>query len=244
MLVATFNMKNSYSPASSGNPKRRADAAIEAIRQNTLDIIGTQELTPKTKDYLESKLNEYIFVGDSRGSFGISDEYNCILLKRAEFELLNTETYSLSNNIYKRGGKFLFDIFPRIGTIAHVVHENQKYLIINTHLDNLFGYNRKLQLEVLSEIIKLEKTDDEEIIIMGDFNMYLKGDLKKFQKSNKLVNAVPLNLGSSFRKLKRKAPIDYIFVSEDLEVEKTKYDENEYNGIYPSDHYPVITKLK
>lgn len=101
MLVATFNMKNSYSPASPKNWIRRAEATKELIQKRKLDVIGTQELTPRTKDYLEKRLEDYIFVGESRGSASISDEYNSILLKKEVFDLLDTKTYSLSNDINK-----------------------------------------------------------------------------------------------------------------------------------------------
>lgn len=243
MLVATFNMKNSYSPAPSKNWIKRADSAVELIRKRGLDVIGTQELTPRTKRYLEEKLEEYLFIGESRGSIGITDEYNSILLKKETFDLLSSETYSLSNNIYKKGGRFLLDSFPRICTIAHVMNEGNKYLIINTHLDNVFGYNRKLQLEVLSEIMKLEQQDHEDIIIMGDFNMHLTGNLEKFRKQNKLVDTVPSTLGSSYRDLDMKKPIDHIFVSDGFNETRAELDTNKYNDIYPSDHFPIISDL-
>ncbi len=244
MLIATFNMKNSYSPSPSKSWTKRADSAAELIRKRGLDVIGTQELTPRTKNYLEKELNEYIFVGESRGSASISDEYNSILLKKSIFELLETKTYALSKDINKKGSKFLLDVFPRICTIAHVIYEDYKYLIINTHLDNLFASNRKHQLEVLTNIIKMEKEPYEDIIIMGDFNMHLTGDLKKFEKENKLVDAVPRELGSSFREFDRKEPIDHIFVPEsNFEVVRAEYDTNKYNGINPSDHYPTVVEV-
>lgn len=244
MLIATFNMKNSYSPAPSKSWIKRADSAAELIRKRGLDVIGTQELTPRSKDYLENKLKDYIFVGESRGSASISDEYNSILLKREAFELLGSETYALSNNIYKKGSKFLLDAFPRICTVAHVIYDDCKYLIINTHLDNVFSINRKYQLEVLSEIINLEKEDKEDVIVTGDFNMHLTGDLEKFEKKNKLVDAVPRELGSSFREFDRKEPIDHIFVPEsNFEVTEALFDTNKYNGINPSDHYPTIVNV-
>lgn len=244
MIIATLNMKNSYSPAPSKNWIKRADSASELIRKRGLDVIGTQELTPRAKKYLEKELSEYIFVGESRGSASISDEYNSILLKKSVFELLETQTYALSNDIYKKGSKFLLDLFPRICTIAHVIYEDHKYLIINTHLDNLFASNRKHQLEVLTNIIKKEKKSDEDIIIMGDFNMHLTGDLKKFEKENKLVDTVPKDLGSSFRKFNMKEPIDHIFVPDsDFDIVNAEFDTNKYNGIAPSDHYPTITHI-
>lgn len=172
-------MKNSYSPAPSKNWIKRAAATSKLIRKRGLDVIGTQELTPRTKKYLEEKLEEYIFLGKTRGSASISDEYNCILLRKEVFELLDSQTYSLSDNIFKKGGKFLLDAFPRICTIAHVIYEGHKYLIINTHLDNVFEHNRNLQLKVLSDIIHMENKPYEDLIVMGDFNMYLTGNLEK-----------------------------------------------------------------
>ena len=97
--------------------------AKELIQKRKLDVIGTQELTPRTKDYLEKRLEDYIFVGESRGSASISDEYNSILLKKEVFDLLDTKTYSLSNDINKKGGRFLLDFFPRICTVAHTLYE-------------------------------------------------------------------------------------------------------------------------
>ncbi len=244
MKIATFNMKNSYSLKKSNNWIKRADAASMLITKRNLDIIGTQELTPRTKYYLENKLDEYLFVGESRASKGISDEYNSILLKKEVFELLNTKTYSLSNDIYKKGGRFLLDFFPRICTIAHVNYEGYKYLIINTHLDNLFSYNRKLQLEVITKIIKFERVPGEDIIVMGDFNMHLSGNLKKFEIENKLFDTIPTSLGSSFRRLDIKEPIDHIFISKDtMKAIKAEFDVNKYNGINPSDHYPTMVEV-
>ena len=125
------------------------------------------------------------------------------------------------------------------------IYEDHKYLIVNTHLDNLFKCNRKRQLEVLTHIIEMEKTLGEDVIITGDFNMYLTGDLKTFKNQNKLVDAVSKKLGSSYRKFNFKEPIDHIFVSEStIQIEQTEYDRKKYSDVYPSDHYPVICKIK
>ncbi len=244
MIVATFNMKNSYSPAPSKNWIKRADASVELIKDNMLDVIGMQELTPRTKNYLEEKLHEFYFIGDLRGSLGITDEYNSILLKKGMFGLIDYNTYSLSNNIYKKGSKFPLDFFPRICTLVHVINEGNKHLIINTHLDNLFNHNRKLQLEVLNEIIKLEKQNDEDIVVMGDFNMRLTGALEMFRKENKLTSLETKTLGGSFRNFNKREPIDYVLVSKNIEILESELITNKYNDIYPSDHYPVMVNIK
>lgn len=55
--------------------------------------------------------------------------------------------------------------------------------------------------------------------------MHLTGDLKKFEKQNKLVDAVLSTLGSLFREFDRKQPIDHIFIPEDtMKVDNVLYD--------------------
>lgn len=126
--------------------------------------------------------------------------------------------------------------------MAHIVVDGQKYLIINIHLDNVFEHNRKLQLQVIEKIIGIEKKVNENIIIMGDFNMTINGNLRDFCKRNNLRDAVPTNLGSSFREINRE-PIDHVLISKGLRYEDTTLITNKYNGVYPSDHFPVETKI-
>ena len=46
-------------------------------------------------------------------------------------------------------------------------------------------------------------------------------------------------------KIKQKfKPIDYIFVSDDFEVVKASVEITSYDGMYPSDHYPVSAVLR
>lgn len=243
MIVSTFNLKNSFFPSITPNKwVKRMDASAAIILGRDLDVVGFQELTPRAKEYLEKILSDYLFIGNSRGSMGVSDEYNCILLKRELFTVLGSETYSLSNNMYNKGGKFLLDAFPRICTVAHVIKENQKYLILNTHLDNVFERNRKLQLKVIEKVIRLEKRSNESIIVMGDFNMTINGPLAGFCESNQLVDAVMSNVGSSYRSLNKK-PIDHILISDSLKYEDTQLIKDKYDGVYPSDHFPIQTKV-
>ena len=42
----------------------------------------------------------------------------------------------------------------------------------------------------------------------------------------------------------KKLPIDYIFVSDEFEVEQVSFDNLEVDGRYPSDHYPVSATLR
>ena len=245
LKVSTFNIQNSNSPTSN-KWERRMDAACEFITIEDLDIIGTQELTPNAKNYLEKNLKNYHIIGDTRGSIGITDEYNSILLKKDLFDIMEFETYALSNTIYTKGTKFFGDSFPRICTMGKLKTKNNLYLVLNTHLDNVPGKHRKKELEVLSEIIDINKENDIQIILTGDFNMRLKDKslLEKFRLENNFKDAVLTTSGSSFRNFNQKLPIDHIFYSDGLEMVNSKMIDKQYSGVYPSDHFPMVTTLK
>lgn len=239
MKVMTFNLKN---PGISRKAEKRILSSVELINDKKPDIVGTQELTVKNKNTLDKYLNDYFIAGDSRNSIGITDEYNAILLRKDTIELLGQETYSLSNNIYKRGGKFLLDAFPRICTAIHIIYNNKQYLIVNTHLDNALLINRRSQLDILSFIIELERKNNEELIITGDFNMKVTGPLSTFCNNLNLQDAAGEKIGSSYNGLK--LYLDHIFYSDGLTYSDSELIKEKYNGIKPSDHYPILTNIK
>ena len=49
---------------------------------------------------------------------------------------------------------------------------------------------------------------------------------------------------SSFKGKEKGLHIDYIFVSEDLEIVDVDIVKDNINGKYPSDHYPLIADIR
>lgn len=241
MKVETFNLQNNIFE----NDKKwlkRMESAIMLIKDHDLDIIGIQELGEKSKKYFEENLKDYSIIGGNRDSKK-SDEYNSILIKKNIKIIGDGKTYALSHNINKKASKLLLDFFPRIATTVHIKYDKVKYLIVNTHLDNIFSHNRKVQLKILSKIILEEKHNDEKLIVMGDFNTKTNKKVKDFMFDNNLKEAMLLPNQSSYRVIKFKNSIDHIFVSKGIVLENTSLIKDKYNDVYPSDHYPVITNI-
>lgn len=244
MKIATFNLLNN-SFERHDKWSNRMESAVSLIKDQNLDLIGTQELSTRSRDYLENKLDDYYIVGGTRDSYGISDEYNSILIKKQKFKLQNQgKTYALSHTPNKKGSKLPLDLFPRIATTIHLSQNNIKYLVVNTHLDHLLGHNRKVQLKILSKIILKEKLPKEKLIVMGDFNTKTNKHIQQFMEENGLQEACLSTAKSSYRLLPMKKPIDHIFLSNDIETLDTTLIKNKYNGIYPSDHYPLKVLIK
>lgn len=250
MKVMSFNIKNDtiFTIGKKRWPFRYA-AINEIIKQEDPDIIGMQEVTDKMLADLD--LNNYAYVGSSRNRFfDLANEKNIILYKKADFKVLNSKTIWLSSAPEKLGSRTFGSIYPRICTFLSLQDKNyQVYNIYNTHLDHLFGFVRHAQINHLLHFIN--RNNKIPIVVMGDFNTTIRS--KYIQQ---LINELNLNncyqfcdhlfsthigLFSNFNK--NLLPIDYIFTSKDLTINKTIILDNKTNDNYASDHLPIICNI-
>ena len=143
MKIVTFNLQNDLIKETID----KKELLINFIKMENPDIICFQELNFKLKKYIEENIQNYIIVGTSRyQTNSFIDEYNSILIKK-DIDLLETKTFPL----YKRFKHDFFSIFPRICTYVKLKKANQTFQIYNTHLDHLFNYTRKHQLQILKK---------------------------------------------------------------------------------------------
>ena len=237
MKIITFNFKNTRDIIINKVLKNRIAKVVEIYNKNLPDVIGMQEITNKELRIFKKELINYNIIGESRHSFGLSDEYNPLFLNK-NIKIIKNKTYSLSENIEKLGQKLLNAKYPRICTTAHIIYNNERYLIINTHLDHQYDEIREKELDILTKIIKSELNKNENLIVFGDFNMNRCEMIDKFSENNNLY--ITNNLGNTY---KNKA-IDYIFVSKSLKVNKAIKLEKEYDDVIISDHNPVLVEIK
>jgi len=234
MKIMTFNMRNDgIIPFSKW--KERLYGFVKLIEKENPDIIGTQEMTYKSKKLLEPLIKEkYNIYGKSRKRTNtIYDEYNCILIKK-DIKVLNSFTYSLSETPQIPKTKFKGDPFPRIMTFI----ETNDFYIYNTHLTAKISKNKLLQLKCITNLLKKDKP----VIIMGDFNLEIK-KLEKFTKENNLINTTK-DIGKTYSTKKELFHLDHILISKFLKYENTIKHNYKYNGIYISDHYPITVEIR
>ena len=241
MKVMTYNIEHLTFKDIFFTWRNRYKKVVDYIKLEDPDILGMQEITKKGVRYLKKYLSDYNIVGESRHSIIFTDEYTPLLIKK-DYELLSYKTYSLSSNIYKLGVKTKEDNFPRICVVCHIKKDKNKYIVINTHIDNSSGPNKKRLLNIFKEIIKKEKAKDELIIIMGDFNMTLNNDdLLEFSKEYK-DPFKDYTYGSFCPNPKGKS-LDHIFLDKKLTYKKDKIDVNSNDKCFLSDHYPLSCEI-
>ncbi len=251
MKIMTFNLKNDMIFTRSHlRWKIRKNIVIQLIKQINPDIIGVQELTPEIKREFKTILSEYEFVGESRNHKDAwMNEHNDIGYLKDKYECLSHHTVWLSHKPSIEGSRLWSSIFPRICTTALIKEKesNQTVAVFNTHLDHLLATNREEEIKIVLDQMKNRK--DYPLVLMGDFNTNIQSAaLKKLVKSELNLVSVCTNQNTmhhgSGKSKTDKLPIDYIFINNRLEVLEAHVITTSFNGIFPSDHFPIICEVQ
>lgn len=261
----SFNMKRNYFSFGKNSWEKRAALVAQVIRQNSPDIMGTQELTTVSLSDMQRLLPEYSYVGQGRGG-GMSGEFSAIFYRSDRFTLLQDETFWLSQTPEHPSRAWLA-LFPRICTTCRLRATDDSGTVLqiyNTHLDHISYFARVNGLKLIIEHILQHQQKDGKVpvVLMGDFNAtpnsktirawnrYLLGTEQWAPTNNSynmLMQNAPGELGRSYHGFKGAVtghPIDYIFTSKDISLRAVAIRRDNFNHCFPSDHYPVIAELE
>ena len=145
-----------------------------------------------------------------------------------------------------KSSKFDDSVFPRVFTATYLLEKNtkQKIQVISTHFDYDLPSGREKQAGVLSNYLLKQKNP---LLLAGDFNCEPK------EKAHQMINEILDDVGILFKQDEityhayDKFPherIDYIFKSKDIKAKEFELIKDEYEGLPPSDHYPLMSLLE
>ncbi len=237
MKVMSFNVKHRIFEDITGLWKKRYIKIKDYILKENPDILGLQELSKKGKKYLDKELTDYQIIGKKRHSIIFTNEYNCLLIKK-NYKILSHNTFSLSDRINVLGRKHKKDKFPRICVVAHVLANNKKLMLVNTHLDNSDTKNKKRLLKIYEKIVETQSEDEEYIILTGDYNMTLNNkNLREFADNYSIpFENVEVSTFTGYNDI---GPIDHIFLDKRLKYKDVRIHIDSNDGGHLSDHYPI-----
>ena len=231
--------------------ERRVKGIIDLIKKYNPDIICLQEVTVVWFKILSKEFSStYTFTGRDRlwadkDCLRRDREKNCVLFKKDKFSKVWSHTYWLGPDML-HPSKFEGSVFKRVFTSTKLkdLRNNKEFLAVSTHFDYLKPEVRELQAEVLANYLSKQKGA---VLLAGDFN----GEPK--EKGYSLITKHMIDLGEEFNETNityhayDKFPfekIDYIFRSENVLAKEYKLVKDEYEGLPPSDHYPLFAAIK
>lgn len=251
--VMTFNVRY---PSPDDGPNvwdNRRDILIETIRLKDPDLFGTQELFYSQGQYIVENLPEYTWFGISRRG-NHENEHMGVFYKSTKLRLLESGDFWLSESPDTPASMSWGVSLPRMVTwgLFEARESGRRFYFYNTH----FPHRREdaaARLECAEVIVKRMRAlpDDVPFLMTGDFNAQAHEDVYKvFVPTLKDVwvetprKSGPETTSSRWQGNTEGRRIDWILYRGKIEVLEAETVTHNREGRYPSDHYPVFTRLE
>ena len=258
--ICTYNIRTDVKADGINSFDGRTGLIAREFPKYGADVIGFQEAKPHQRAWLAENLTGYTVVGTGRDA-NYGGEHVCIAYKTAKFELMGLETFWLSDTPRVSGSRFHTDqsSCPRVCTVAilltkPVEGEAAKILrVYNTHLDHV---GKMAQAQGISLILQRIAADDmiypdTPIVLTGDFNVLpespVVASVTGMVSCGKPLVDATADVGVTFHGYhpeNAKHKIDYIFTTAAFDASKSKTLTDEENGVFFSDHYPVLAEIE
>lgn len=247
--VMSYNIKLDAPKEGKNSWTNRKPFFINQIQFYEPDVLGVQEAMPNQMKEMDSLLIDYSFVGVGRDDGKDKGEFSAIFYKKDKFKVIKSNTFWLSET--PEEVSMGWDaVCNRVCTYAlfEDIATGKKIYVFNTHFDHVGEIARVESALLINKKIEEINTENHAVILSGDFNMeathksiqFLSQQLKDSKDVAKLTHGPEGTFnGFHFDKAVTRR-IDYLFVSQNVEVNKYAVLSDSWDLKYPSDHFPVM----
>ena len=252
ITVMTFNLRNESKVDGINYLDNRKGKIIDTILNYQPDLIGFQEASDNTRNWLRDTLTDYTVIGCGRTA-NYMGESTPLAFKKDKFLMIASENFWLSSTPLVAGSTYEGSDqsrCPRMCTVATLVHieTGKKLVFLNTHTDHAGSLARTL---ASAQILQYLSEKGLPSIVTGDLNAYpdsVEIVMLSSSKNFPMTDATASVKGSfhSFGGYsdENMPKIDYVFSNLPcIEEEAFAIPDPHEDGIYISDHRPVMTGL-
>jgi len=232
----------------------RKNYLADILQGHSPHIIATQEGREAQLREMESTLSDFELVAPHR-EWIPERMYPSFFLKKNTFEILYSFDKWLSETPDVAGSKSFESTFPRLmtGIIFRAIGSDKEFFLVNTHFDHIKGSTRIEQAKVLCQEIQKILEPQHFLILLGDYNDSPDSEPRKqiascfpqlfdtWEQFNQEEETSHHGFNSEINAGSR---IDWILADKRLTATESYLDKSHKGDLYPSDHYPVIAKLK
>jgi endonuclease/exonuclease/phosphatase family metal-dependent hydrolase len=255
LTVLTYNIRFDNRADGVNRWDLRKEKVVSLLQKYDPDIFGIQEGLVHQVSYMDSALLIYDYTGAGRDDGHTGGEYCALFYKTSEYNLLDHGLFWLSEtpSVPSVGWDAAF---KRICVFGRFEHRNSKtrFLVFNTHLDHMGGEARKKSIQMILDRMNSYNPDSLPVIILGDFNLEpgdeaLKPIKEALEDAGRETAVDPAGITGTFNgfrnDFKPEQRIDYIFISRNFfQILEYRVIRDTYHGLFPSDHFPVLARLK
>ncbi len=228
----------------------RAPLVVNNVKQEQPDVIGFQEVQPIHEKYLREHLDGYEFIVAYRTK--LDPKEGMLLAYRKDRFTAEKEGMFWVSETPEKMSKDWGSASYRVAAYAKLLDKKtNKYVsIIDTHLDNASDKAREEGIRVLiNQVNSLELVNP---ILLGDMNdwddsiMYKYAVNHGYVDSFKVADTFYIGTGATYQAYGKKLNhrrIDYFFINPSIHVNDYHVVDKLYDGVYPSDHFPIIINI-
>lgn len=251
--VATYNLRYD-NPGDGKNiwPDRR-DALRALVRYHEFDLWGTQEGLANQLTDLDT-LGDYARVGVGRDDGQHAGEHSAIFYRSARFALEDHGDFWLSATPEQPSLGWDARCCKRIATWARLRDKpsGRAFVVLNAHFDHEGVVARRESAHLLLRRARA-LAGTLPLIVMGDLNSTPDSEayatigaaLRDARTVSQMPPYGPVATFNDFDIAKpARERIDYIFLSPQWQVLRYAVLTDSVDARYPSDHFPVVTRLR
>jgi len=257
LTVVTYNIRYDNPDDADNAWTYRKESIVELLQKYEPELFGLQEALFHQIQFIQNHLPDYTFFGYGRDDGELKGEFSPIFYHARRFSLLEGSVFWLSENPEMPGTIGWDAACPRIVTWVQLFDKvnNDTLYFFNTHFDHegIDARNNSASL-LLNSIENIAGNNN--IILCGDFNCrpgsttyeILLQPYKNILINDAITDYSNIKPDYTFIGFDYKGVsgdyIDYIFHSPNFQVELARILDDNKNGVYPSDHLPVLSKFK
>lgn len=269
LRVTTFNIRfdGADSSSSTDDPTGwlyldgpRRDNVVDLIREMNPDLMGVQEALANQVRDLTAALPQYSFVGVGRDDGVAAGEFAGVFYRTSRFVELESGHFWLSTTPDVPGTVFEGSNNTRMATWVRLRDEAtaRELTLLNTHWDHVSQPSREQSAALIRDRLS-SIAGDAPVIVVGDLNAPSNSSplailfdetpagtprmIDGYRQSNPVPQADEGTV-HFFTGVTNALRIDYVLHTDDLKTVAARIVRKNYGGIYPSDHFPVTSRLQ
>jgi endonuclease/exonuclease/phosphatase family metal-dependent hydrolase len=252
MRVMTFNIRFENERDGTNAWVNRRELVARTIERHSPDIVGTQEGKWHQLLYIRARLPGYVFCAPGR-VVDETSQYPTLFYREDGFEVEEAGEFWLSKTPDVHRSKSWDSGFPRMMSYLKLTERESghSFWAAVTHLDNIGSEARFEQASILSRWVKEREGP---VMLMGDFNddpqsrihELLAGPetmLRDTWRSLGRGESGDTGTHHGFTGVPQDQRIDWILVSRNFRVFGARVVRDDFDGRYPSDHFPYMADL-
>ena len=251
LKIATFNLRMDTPSDGENAWFHRKDMVNDLIRFYGFDLFGTQEgFTHQLNDIL--RLSDYRFIGVGRDDGKEAGEHCAIFYRSDRFKVLDQGDFWLSEHPEKPGRGWDGTCCNRICTWGKFedLKNHKQFYFFNVHYEYEGDVARRESSNLMIARIK-SIAGNQPVFLTGDFNAFpteepirILNDSGFLNDSYKITKEAPFGPVCTYHgydsTIKTEERLDYIWVTDSIQIDKYGVLTNTLYGHTPSDHFPVM----